>query len=73
MREEVVTLIFFFFFGLFRATLVAYGSSQARGEIGAAAARLHHSHSNADPSSVCDLHPSSHQRWILNPRGEAKD
>ena len=26
---------------------VAYGSSQARGQIGAAAASLHHSHSNS--------------------------
>jgi len=35
----------------FRATPVAYGSSWARDRIGAAAADLHHSHSNtADPS-----------------------
>jgi len=33
-------------FLLFRAALVAYGSSQARGGIGAAAASLHHRHSN---------------------------
>ena len=26
-----------------------------------------------DPSSVCDLHHSSWQRWILNPLSEAKD
>ena len=31
----------------FRAAPVAYGSSQARGQIGAAAASLYHSHSNA--------------------------
>ena len=41
---------FFFFFNflffLFRATPTAYGSSQARGLIGAAASGLHHSHSN---------------------------
>ena len=39
----------FFFcpFSLFRATPTAYGSSQARGLIGAVAAGLHHSHSNA--------------------------
>ena len=36
----------FFFFGLFRATPTAYGGSQARGPIGAVAARLHRSHSN---------------------------
>ena len=29
----------------FRATHVAYGSSQARGQIGAAVVRLYHSHS----------------------------
>ena len=33
-------------FHLFRAAPVAYGGSQDRGEIGAAAASLHHSHSN---------------------------
>ena len=36
-----------FFFCLFRATLMAYGSLKARGRIRAAAAGLHHSHSNA--------------------------
>ena len=34
-------------FCLFRATPAACGSSQARGQIGAAAAHLHHSHSKA--------------------------
>ena len=37
---------FFFFFLLFRATLVAYGGSQARGLIEATAAGLPHSYSN---------------------------
>ena len=36
-----------FFFLLCRATLVAYGGSQARGQIRAVAAGLRHSHSNA--------------------------
>ena len=35
-----------FFLFLFMATPVAYGSSQAEGGIGAAAASLHHSHSH---------------------------
>ena len=39
--------LFFFFFLLFRAALTPYGGSQARGRIGAAAASLPHSHSNA--------------------------
>ena len=51
-------LFFFFFFFLFRAALVAYGSSQARGKIRAAAANLHH---------------SPRQRWILNPLTKARD
>ena len=38
---------FFFFFFLFRAAPTAHGSSQAGSQIGAAAAGLHHSHSNA--------------------------
>ena len=37
--------LFFFFFCLFRATPATPGGSQARGQIGAAAAS--HSHSNA--------------------------
>ena len=44
----VVVVVFL----LFRVTLVAYGSSQARGGIGAAAASLRHSHSNAG-SELC--------------------
>ena len=36
----------FVFVSLFRATSVAYGSSQPRGHIGAAAAGLRHSHSS---------------------------
>ena len=35
-----------YFFFLFRAAPAAYGGSQARGQIGAVAASLHHSHSN---------------------------
>ena len=47
-----------FGFGLFRATPRAYGSFQARGQIGAAAAGLHH---------------SSQQRRIVNPLSKARD
>ena len=42
------------FLFVFRATPVAYGSSQARGRIGAAAASLCHSH-----SSVGSIRPMS--------------
>ena len=37
---------FYLFIFILRATSAAYGSFQARGLVGAAAAGLHHSHSN---------------------------
>ena len=47
-HEKILLVFFFFFFVLclFRAALVAYGGSQARGQIGAVADGLRHSHSN---------------------------
>ena len=42
-----VNCLFSFFFFFFRATKAASGSSQARSQIRAAVASLHHSHSNA--------------------------
>ena len=49
--------IFFFFFLHFRATPAAYGGSQDRGQIRAAVAGLHQSHSNAG-SETC-LQPTA--------------
>ena len=49
---------FFLFFCLFRATPAAYGDSQAGGRVGAVAAGLYHSHSNA--GSDPPLHPTPH-------------
>ena len=37
---------FYYFFLLFRGVLMAHGSFQVRGQLGAAGAGLHHSHSN---------------------------
>ena len=48
-------LFFFFFFFLFRAIPAAHGSSQDRGQIGAVAAGLHHSHSNSNTRSELHL------------------
>ena len=45
-KSFLASLFLFFSFLLFRAALAAYASSQARGQIGAAAAGLYHSHSN---------------------------
>ena len=51
--ERGYALVYFFFFFVFsRAVLMAYGSSQARGLIGAVAAGLCQSHSNAG-SKLC--------------------
>ena len=51
---------------------MAYGSSQAKGPVGAIAASLHHSHSNVGSELFCDLHLSSRHRQILNPLSEAR-
>ena len=64
-------LCFFFFFLLIvKAAPVAYESSQARGQIRATAAGLHHSHSNV--GSKPHLRPTQ-QRQILNPLSGARD
>ena len=63
----------FFFFGLFKAATVAYGGSQARGLIGAVAPSYTTVTAMPDPSLVCNLHYSSLQRRILNPRSQARD
>ena len=56
----------FFSFLLFRAAPVAYGSSQARGQIGAAAADLHLSHSNVE--SEPNLPPTPQLTAMLDPQ-----
>ena len=54
----------FFFFGLFKATPAAYEGSQARGQIGAVAAVLHHSH---DMGSEPHLWPTPQLTAVLDP------
>ena len=44
---QISKYFYCYFFFFFRATLAAYGSSQARGQNGAAAAGLQHSHNNS--------------------------
>ena len=53
-------LFFFFFFCLFRATPVAYGGSQARGQIGATAASPHHSHSKGQIQATSSNYTTTH-------------
>ena len=63
----------YFIFVFLRAALVAYGSFQTRCWIGAAAASLHHSHSNTGSEPIWGLHHSLCQRQILNPLIELRD
>ena len=50
-------MVGFCFLFFLRATLVAYGSSQARGQIGVAAASQCHSHSNAGSEPLLQSTP----------------
>ena len=47
-QAKIRWFFFFFFFFFFMTTPMAYGSSQARGLIGAAAAGLHHSSAGSE-------------------------
>ena len=58
--------VFFFYFFLFRAALKAYESPQPRGQIGAAAAGLHHSHSDTGSELHRNLNPLSGARDWTN-------
>ena len=60
-------LLFFFFFFLFRAAPTACGGSQASGQIEAAAASPHHSHSNAGSMPYLQPTPQLLQGQILKP------
>ena len=70
---EFFFIFYFFVFCLFRARPAAYGGSQARGLIGAAATGLHHNRSNAESEPHLRPTPHSRPRRILNPLIEARD
>ena len=59
------SLLFHWSFFLFRVSPAAYGGSQDRGQTGAVAAGLHHSHSNTR-SKTC-LRPSPQLKAMLYP------
>ena len=63
----------FLLFLLFRAACVAYGNSQARDRIRAAAASLCHSHSNTVSELCLQPNHSSQQCQILTPQSKARD
>ena len=71
MLENSLTFLFLFF--LYMAGLVPHGSSQARGQIGAAAEAYTTVTATLALSHICDLHHSLQQLEILNPLMEASD
>ena len=64
LNEKYIHMYFSFFF-LLRVTPVAYGGSQARGQIRAAAAGLCHSHS--DTGSEAHLRPTPQTTAMPDP------
>ena len=58
---------FFFFLFLFMAVPATHGSSQARGQSGAAAGAYTTATATPNLSHVCKLRCSLWQRWVLNP------
>ena len=64
---------FFFFFCHFRAAPVAYEVPRLGVELELQLWAYTTATATPDPSSVCDLHHSSGQRWILNPLSKARD
>ena len=65
INEQENFIYLFIYFGLFRAARMAHGRFQARGPIGAAAANLHHSHSNTKPQPC--LRPTPQLMATLGP------
>ena len=65
LKSEVVDTVFLFIYLLFRATLMAYRRSQARGQIRATAASQRHNHRNA--RSEPRLQPTPQLTATLDP------
>ena len=66
-RREVCLFVCLFVFRLFIAAPVVYGGSQARGQIGGAAASLHHSHSHSHIRSELHLRPTPQLTAMRDP------
>ena len=70
---ESSTHIVLFSYFIFMATPVMYGCSQARGQMWATAAGLHHSYSNMGSKPRLQPTPQLRQCQIFNPLNEARD
>ena len=71
LKRQKKHTFFLFFFCLLRAVPVTYGSSWARGRIGAAAVGLQHSYARSNPHVQST--PQFWQHQILNPLSKARD
>ena len=73
-RFSLLSLFYFILF-YFITTPVAHGSSQARGQMGAAAEGLSGAtaRETLDLSHICDLRHSLQHCQILNPLSKARD
>ena len=71
LHSFIIIIIIIFSFS--RAAPAAYGGSQARSPVGAVAANLRQSHSNAGSKLRLQPTHSSRQRWVLNPLSKARD
>ena len=68
-----VGLVFVLSFCFFRATPMAYGSSEDRVQSELQLQVYATATAMPDPSRLCDLHHSSWQRWIPDPLKQARD
>ena len=66
-------IFYFILFLLFKATLVAYASSQAGVKLELQSLAYTPATAKWDPSLICYLHHSSQQHQILYPLSEARD
>ena len=64
--ESQELFLLLLFFGLFRATPEVYGGFQTRGPIGATAASLRHSHSNARSKPCLQRTPQLMARFLIH-------
>ena len=65
LKPQFLIFIILFYFLLFRASSMAYGGSQARGQLGATAAHPHHNYSNTESEPY--LRPTPQLMAMLDP------
>ena len=72
-NNKIPIYFHFFSFFLFRASPVAYGSSQLGVKSELQLPAYTSATAMTDLSSICNLHNSLRQHWILNPLSQVQD